>query len=239
MSFKEVCEHFSMDRQILRYNFELDGLEVYNQNFDKERISNIFQIINTEEKAYWLGFLYADGYVNEKEHRIELTLKDKEHVEKFKKFVNAHNKIYIKTTMGHLYYRICLRDKIMTADLVKHGCFQNKSLLLTFPSLKHVPQHLQRHFIRGYFDGDGCISPLINNKIVIIILGTKSFLNKICKIINIKKNKYARSGKVYEWRCAAQVSVFKFLDYIYKDSKIHLDRKYDLYLKYAVLNRDI
>lgn len=227
-----------MDRQILRYNFEYDGLYVYNQNNDKYRNSSIFQTINTEEKAYWLGLMYADGYVNEKENRIELTLKDREHIEKFKLFINAQNKIYIKKAMGHEYYRICLRDKKMTLDLVKKGCFQNKSLNIRFPTLKIVPEYLQKHFIRGYFDGDGCLC-YSTYGLSVQIISTKEFLNKLTTVANLKRNKYSRCGQAYQWQNSSQPVVNRFLNYIYKDAKIYLDRKYNKYLQYAVLDRDI
>jgi hypothetical protein len=99
---KDISEYFKMDRQILRANLKSDGLKLTDDNCDEHRNSDIFQTIDTEYKAYWLGFMYADGYVNKIENRIELTLKDKEHVEKFKSFINARNVISIKKSYGKL-----------------------------------------------------------------------------------------------------------------------------------------
>ena len=52
-------------------------------------------------------------------------------------------------------YKICVCGTKIHHDLEKHGCVENKSLILQFPTT--VPEELMHHFIRGYFDGDGCI----------------------------------------------------------------------------------
>ena len=65
-----------------------------------------FENIDTEEKAYWLGFLYADGYVNANEDKIELCLAEKDfhHLEKFKNFIGLPNKIcYREATKAYRY----------------------------------------------------------------------------------------------------------------------------------------
>lgn len=245
-TFKEIYKTLKMDRQILRRNMEYDKIFIYNQNNDKYRNKSCFQTINTEEKAYWLGFLYADGYVSEKENKVELTSKDFSHIKKFKDFVNVQNTIRTKKAMGNDYYRISFRDKKITEDLVKKGCFQNKSLSLRFPTLKVVPLHLQRHFIKGYFDGDGCVGIYKYNRngyertnIVTIIIGTKPFLNKLIKVANLDHNIYSAKGRAFEWRSGKKSTVKGFLDYIYKDSLVYLDRKYEKYLQIAVLDGNI
>ncbi len=44
----------------------------------------------------------------------------------------------------------------MCNDLIGHGATIRKSLTLTFPT--HLDEKLIKHFLRGYFDGDGCIN---------------------------------------------------------------------------------
>lgn len=60
-----------------------------------KNVLRIFENIDTEEKAYWLGFLYADGCVGSKESKVELSLaeKDLRHMEKFRSFIGIENKI--------------------------------------------------------------------------------------------------------------------------------------------------
>ena len=147
-----------------------------------------FEKIDTEEKAYWLGFLYADGSVGSKEDKIELGLaeKDLKHIEKFKTFMNINNKIsYREKTKS---YRMSFRSAKCKQDLIDKGCIPKKSLILDFPNENQVPKELQRHFIRGYFDGDGSISTPKNsygprkNGRTISFIGTQDFLQSIIDI---------------------------------------------------------
>lgn len=94
----------------------------------------IFKSIDNEFKAYWLGFLYADGSVGSTDYRVELTLaeKDYNHLVKFKDFIGLDNKIsYRPKTKA---YRYCFKDKIFKSILIDKGCVPNKSLILTFPT---------------------------------------------------------------------------------------------------------
>jgi intein/homing endonuclease len=126
----------------------------------------------------------------------------------------------------------------MACDLIKNGCIPNKSLIISFPTLDIVPKELLRHFIRGYFDGDGCIC-FAKSGISINVISTEDFLNDMCDEVGLIRNKYSRHGKAYGWQSASKATITKFLNYMYKDAKIYLDRKYEKYLRYAVLNRDI
>lgn len=69
-----------------------------------KNILHNFEIIDTEEKAYWLGFLYADGSVSSSEDKIELGLaeQDMHHIEKFRDFIGINNKIFIEKELNHI-----------------------------------------------------------------------------------------------------------------------------------------
>ena len=126
----------------------------------KEIDSNIFEKIDTEEKAYWLGFLYADGYISN-ENSFELSVQDKDsnHILKFKNFLKSNHIIQSKnTTMNGKTFkqkRISIKDSQIAKDLRKHGCISNKSFTISFPELNSLD--LYKSFIRGFFDGDGSI----------------------------------------------------------------------------------
>ena len=200
-------------------------------NIDTGLHVDIFKEIDTEEKAYWLGFLYADGYI--KENSIELSLKDKEHVEKFKKFTGSRCKIcekHIKLNdKEHIAYRINMRNKEFAYWLYDKGMHQNKSLDITYPSC--IPNEFNKDFIRGYFDGNGCISFLYNNplKPTITINSTKAMLESIVSIMNLPNNKIRQVSKIYEYRTAKLDAIYDFLHCIYNNSTIYLDRKFQKY----------
>lgn len=220
---------------VIRIN-KMSKLRTCKYSYEK----NIFKNIDTEEKAYWLGFLYADEYVNnEKGLELTLTEKDLEHIEKFKSFMNSTNKIIYKSDTKS--YRFIIYSTELAQDLTRLGCFQNKSLTLKFPTEDQVPKHLIHHFMRGYFDGDGCITYNENDKTYrFSVVGNSDFLDiyekNILKAINRKEpNKRQKEGKAYNIRYGGNRQIKKIYDYLYKDATIYLKRKYD---KFAVLRQD-
>lgn len=197
----------------------------------------IFEKINSEEKAYWLGFLYADGSVGSSDNRTELNLaeKDLNHVEKFKNFIGLDNKISYKEKTKA--YRYSFKDKIFKEILINKGCVPKKSLILEFPNEKQVPREFIRHFIRGYFDGDGCFcnTPLTFEA---GFISTENFIRECLKVlpeevkktyplINVHRDNGAKKYAFYRYQ-----DVKIFLDFMYKDATIYLDRKYNLYLDF-------
>lgn len=205
---------------------------------------SIFEKIDTEEKAYWLGFLYADGYIGYR-GVVSLALKesDLKHIELFKTFIDA-KEVNIKYYSRTKSYRINICSVKLTSDLCLLGCTQKKSKTLTFPSSETVPDNLIHHFMRGYFDGDGSIMINKKNKLVFHLCGTNDFLNgfeeNMLKNINRKEpNKRIRNK---EWsECveaisyAKQEDVEKIFNYLYKDATIYLKRKYEKFI--AVLKQ--
>lgn len=198
---------------------------------------NIFQVIDTEEKAYWLGFLYADGSVGSADNRIELTLAqcDQTHLVKFKNFIGLDNKIaYREKTKA---YRYSFKDGKVKADLIKLGCVPKKSLILTFPTDDQVPSYLLRHFMRGYFDGDGCFCNT-DSCFEAGVLGTESFIvgfvaalpEAINKTLSIKSG--SRNGTIKKYGVYSYDDVSAFLNFLYQDCTIFLDRKYEKYLDF-------
>lgn len=210
---------------------------------------DFFEKIDTEEKAYWLGFLYADGYLCKNKTQlmvgIALSSKDKDHLKKFNKSIESTYPIHTyHSCKGYSndteYCRIVITSRKMFNDLKTHGVIEHKTLILEPPNLSN---DLYKHFIRGYLDGDGCItSHLQKNKITpqyfIKIVGTDQILQFIKEFI--EKNNCAIIHKFYKRHDTDIVSnidfggnkqVKKFLDLLYKNASIYLDRKYDRYIE--------
>lgn len=200
--------------------------------------SNIFEKIDTEEKSYWLGFLYADGSVykdNKGNYRFELGLAEKDliHIEKFKKFVDS--KHTIKYRVKTKSFRLVFNDHQFTKNLIDLGCVPNKSLILTFPTEDQVPLELQRHFIRGYFDGDGYLSKP-PRALGVNLLGTKEFLDSILEytytFLNITKKVLKKDKRhlnnTYYFEFSGDNARY-FLKHIYENSNIFLNRKKELF----------
>ena len=194
---------------------------------------NYFKTIDTEEKAYILGFLYADGYNSDKQVVITQLEQDVDILEKINKALNADNQIKrkLQSTNNKTKCQLCYSSIDMCTDLTNLGCFRNKSLACTFPTF--LDKSLIRHFIRGYFDGDGCItyrksgsSPGIN------MLGTLEFLLKINEffensaIIGKKDKRHFNNTHTLRFRVQPGIN---FLYSIYNNSNIFLTRKYEKY----------
>jgi intein-encoded DNA endonuclease-like protein len=145
--------------KILKENdVPIRGYKKYQYNED------FFKIIDTEEKAYVLGLLYADGnnYVSKNGYQIRLALQesDRKTVEKVRDLLAPMKtltlKKIIRNGVENLYYLLSIDSKIISQQLSTLGCVPKKSMILEYPSwLTDV--EFQRHFIRGYFDGDGSI----------------------------------------------------------------------------------
>lgn len=119
-----------------------------------------FDEINTEAKAYFLGLLYADGYNNEERNCVQISLQeqDKEILELFNKEIKSNRpllflnlKKYNKNNQN--CYRLSISSVKISKRLKELGCLQKKSFKIIFPTF--LREDLIRHFIRGYFDGDG------------------------------------------------------------------------------------
>lgn len=237
-SLRQISLNYKgITRDFLGGYFLGKGIDIYSR---KSHINDhVFDKIDTEEKAYWLGFLYADGNVHKssKSWKIELTLKegDLSHLKKFCTFVDFREvPKYREKTKA---YRVSFGSRIMAEQLIKYGCTERKSLTLKFPSEDVIPETLTRHFIRGYFDGDGCITLRHNiNKDIPVasLLGTKEFLSVLLEKINnngidiLKKDKNNDSNTYYV-RFKTKEG-FCFMSYMYKDATIYLERKYNKYL---------
>lgn len=201
---------------------------------------NYFKEINTEEKAYWLGFIYADGCItSDSKHQliIELSAKDKCILEKFIKSICGN----IKIRENKHGVRISVCQKEFTKNLLTKGVIPQKSLKLEFPSSEIVPEYLVKHFIRGYFDGDGSITynryfDKTRNKSYGIsefsVLGTNNFIDCVSKIIPSSKHKIkheTRNTNVYKYRIYNRPDIIMVFHYLYDDASIYLGRKYDIF----------
>lgn len=118
-----------------------------------------FENIDNESKAYFLGLFYADGYNDQKHKYIRLGFaeKDNELLCKFQKAIQSTHKVQVRLEKGNSqkFYSLTINSPILSDDLAKQGCVQAKTHLLD--KMPELPEELYRHFIRGYFDGDGSV----------------------------------------------------------------------------------
>nr|DAJ64609.1 MAG TPA: endonuclease [Caudoviricetes sp.] len=206
---------------------------------------NYFDLIDTEEKAYWLGFIMADGSMEEFSgnrycYRLTMILKDSDnaHLVKMSKALSYDGEIKERTLedkRGFTTYSSVLRitSKKMCSRLIELGIVSRKTGKEHIP--KDIPESLVRHFIRGFFDGDGSITKSSNGKFYRFKLGSAS--EKI--IIEIQKWLEDEIGTVNFYEdCHYRIPFYvlesnkkdtcdKIYHLLYDDAKIYLDRKYE------------
>lgn len=164
LKMKDVYEKYEVNQNAMDYFFVEKGY-VKRSTLRKENIKiNIFNPVNTPEAAYILGFYIADGCLNGNKFVITLNEKDKEILEKIRDYMSPITKlIYKKETVNkqgiisHPMYSFAFSCKEIVNKLEELGLGKNKTYLSK--SIKNVvPKELMWDFIRGYWDGDGCIS---------------------------------------------------------------------------------
>ena len=230
-SLTSISKQLKIDRATLSQNLKKDNVEVINfQNITKFN-ENFFETIDTEEKAYWLGFLYADGSIGDKKNTIEISLQssDYHHLEKFNESVDGAPDKHIYR--DEIRCRICYSNKKTKNDLIKLGCTPKKSLTLTFPSKEQVPDEFLYDFIRGYVDGDGSV--MINTKGTngrLSLLGTKEFIEGLLIRTGWKPMTIQHPSGVYAIEWGGQYNI-NYLNQLYANANIYLDRKYQKYLE--------
>jgi len=237
----QIAEELGISNPTVGSHLRKNGIVLSAQKYKFNE--HYFKEINTPNKAYFLGLIYADGCVFPKKNScaIKLTKEDDYILEEFKKDIDSQKPLnYTKSKLitgtnyiGKAQSKIELNSKILIDDLQKLGVIQNKSLVLKFPS--EMPYI--RDFIRGYFDGDGCIYNS-QKRIMLNFVGSENFCKGLCDFLKsqldidvfTKQDKRGNSWYIYIHRIN---DVLKFCRYIYEDNNcIKLNRKYEKYKAY-------
>ena len=193
--------------------------------------------IDTPEKAYILGLLYADGCNDKKYNRITLALQmeDTYLLEEIRKLFKSNKELYFKDNSKKKNTKdtktLVLVSEHLCQVLNDHGMVPEKSLILEWPTW--LREDLYSHFIRGYFDGDGSISFSNNTQqYSTSFTGTNEFLEKIKEKLNLSsKANLRKQNKVYRYEVKGNKKVKELGDKLYKDATIYLKRKKDKFDK--------
>lgn len=200
---------------------------------------NYFDEIDSEEKAYWLGFIYADGYIRERKSgkslEIKLAVKDKKHLELFREHLKSTHKITecvneVRYKGGISKSEICaiaIYSSKIVESIKRQGVHSRKTFSITKPNIE---EKFMNHFLRGYFDGDGSFS-FNSSKYIIktqIVSASNDFL--IFIIEELKKNEInINLYSQIKLQIQNKIDNLKFYNYIYKNATIYLARKKNKY----------
>lgn len=204
--------------------------------------------------AYVLGFLYADGSLEDAPYLrgryVRVSSVDEDIVLKIKKWLRSeHRVLTINPGLHHGKTRYFLRiGSHRLYDMLTHyGLYPNKSLSMEFPD---IPRHYLSDFVRGYFDGDGCVylatgvgkkkQRIIKRLRVIFTSGSKMFLERLCSIledaIDLKGGKVYKSHRSFQlyYPTSDSVRLFEFL-YNNVPPSLYFKRKFEIFQEYFSL----
>lgn len=188
-----------------------------------------FENIDTQEKAYWLGIMYSDGYISKKQYTnnfgISVAKKDIDLLYKFKDFLNYNGKIhnYKVGDSGYKpnieYVRLLIGNNKVVEDLEKLGVVEKKSKkICSLPKISYLDD-----FIRGYIDGDGSLRKKYPT---FQISGNQTFLEEIANYFEIDYRLYPDKS-IYTLRYNTKES--EYLEKrLYKNAIVYLQRKHDI-----------
>lgn len=240
LSSKEIAEKLGVRRGTVQVLVNSNGFKGNVTFYRKSKSLNddYFECIDTEKKAYHLGLLFADGHINKYENKntifISLKKQDSYLIEDFKREIEADNpineRLFPKNPTWETQRYFTVSSRKMKQDLIKYGCTPQKSLTAIFPKID--PEFIW-HFIRGYFDGDGCIRAyrrsdcrILMKSIIICVseyFGTslKDLLSKEFKIVSYLR----KQGNIHMLTINRQEHIVKFRDLLYNNSSISMERK--------------
>ena len=242
LSYKEIAKIFNVNEKTIKINAKKYGLtsKIGSQGARKHKFNErYFENIDSEEKAYWLGFIAADGcvYKNKQSYRLQINLKgsDIDHLKKFQKAICSDYKITEKK-VGKAQSNTCqlkINSTKMCNDLIKNNIIERKSIIFEPPILN---KNLMSHFIRGYFDGDGWITSYkrkdsngYRNEVGII--GGKKALNYFIDFLPKGFSKYEKykDNKIIQISGSSIKTISETYNYLYENATIFLDRKKNVF----------
>ena len=241
LTLLEFAKRFKSKPDVLLRNLQIfaPGNELH--DLRKAFNRSIFHTIDSEEKAYWYGFILADGGIFRSELRIKLGEKDLYHLHKFCSFMELDPCIAIKkeihSTTGNTLYKVVLSSAEIVSDLRSHGIDYRKSGYEKVPPFALCNDALAVAFLRGAFDGDGCIR---SNFAHCNYIGSQSmvqFFSETCQRLG-----NCKPAKIYD--CETYFKAYWYSDktnmlkLLYTDATVYLTRKLELAKRYGVLVSD-
>ncbi|SRR6266487_3337058 len=188
-----------------------------------------FDVIDTEEAAYWLGFIAADGSIKkEGVLRIGLAERDRGHLLKFTEWISPDRPLYqMVNNHGKPTVHIEVGSTHLCNALATYGITPRKTY--TLKHLPGLPPDMKRHYLRGYFDGDGFIST--TRYMIGIGSYNKEFVEEVQSFLvqetGVKPVTLIHSG-TWRFNKSGKREIIKILSFLYKNARVYLDRKYEL-----------
>lgn len=261
-TFKEMSELAGCKLDTIRVNFRKFNLDanprVRYRGVTKYQVNkNYFDSIDTHEKAYWLGFILADGGI---EHtncdsyrlRFNLSATDRQHLENFKLALDSTHPIFENQTWLDVTQKsydmvsFSLNNSYLCKKLMSYNIFPNKSG--NEKPYVNVPIELRNSYLRGYFDGDGSFTHYYSNlrgrevgsfNLIGSLELLKYFSSLLEEEFNIKVPSIRKDGSIYRFDLGSDKFLIELYDWLYTNQEVYLPRKKEAFERYFTLISDI
>lgn len=252
LSMNKIADLIGANYYIVRKILRTNNIERRTGPESNWKIFNEYWLdeLDTQEKLYFLGFFAADGNSYNKKTCFCISKIDEEILIKFNEVLSGTSVINyrkpFRNNKGYVSAPSCMisfHSEYFVKKLEELGFPPRKTKTLKFPDWITKEQFWP--FIRGYFDGDGCFSKKTDKAVKVTIESSISFLTTlkeklleygINSSISYMKDSCNEVGRL---DIQSQKSVRLFMDNIYKDSTIHLSRKYERYYSYFYEHKPI
>lgn len=232
----QIAKQYSCDRKLITNIIKNNNIKIRSSSDCHKLFSNenVFENIDCHEKAYWLGFLAADGNVsNHGQLTLQLAEKDLHHLKRFYQFMGGRSKI-MKTVSDiedkrHVGYRVGFKSTKLTQDLAKYGIVPSKSSILKMPD--NILEQYIPSYILGLVDGDGSFHRY-RYKLSFSLISSIECCNQVMKILVAKAGvnkinlyKISSPGMAYLRYCGNN-NIYKIAKFLYSNNpSVYLERK--------------
>ena len=230
MSLKAIGDVYNCWGSTIKNHLDDWGIQPhrrYNNIYDLAAI-DYFSAIDDEHKAYWYGFLLADGHVNKTGISITIQHQDVYMLEALKKDIGSEVPIG-KNTLGYPTFSLSCRE--FAKHLLDKGFNNRKSYCLDINKVSsYVPEHLKHHFVRGMFDGNGCVkyykydyqtTPFFH----LGYTGLKNVCDYIYNTFKLSGKYKVEGNEIFTVTTKNYRKINEINDYLYEDATIYLIRK--------------
>lgn len=241
----DICKELECNKSMIYRKFNEWDIKRREKIKSSERCNAIYNVdshyfdnIDCEHKAYWLGFMISDGFVNKKEISFCLKKDDIEAIEKFRDDLKSNHPIKFNKD-GNPFITIVCKD--LCDSLYSYGLHNRKSWNFDINNVvTKIPKEYEHHFIRGLFDGDGSIryydySYLKKTQFHFGYTGLKNVCEYIKDKLNIKRELVHESNVTYTVVSRNHKNINDIYNYLYKDATIYLSRKHETFLKIQMM----
>ena len=233
VSVYKIAQEFGVDNGTIYSRLKKIGVYTGKRHRKYLLNENYFEKIDNQNKAYWLGFLIADGYNSGNFIRVDI--QDEGHLEKLRNDIFINNDMPIRTKINKInnktIYYITLQSKKIVSDCEKLGIVKRKSFLTEYPE---ISDEYDKDFIRGLFDGDGCLTYSMDGnyrRYTFTIVGNKSLIESVRnRLLKLKINiGFRKTKSIYEIYIRGNRQIIKLLKWLYNNNEINMKRKEEKY----------